>query len=132
MPTRPKTYRSAAQQTKAERDRASDARRGSARARGYTTAWDKAAAGHLRNDPLCRYCALIGDIEPATLVDHLYPHKQDQWLFWLKAYWVSSCDPCHNGFKQRVERRGRAALDALAVRLGLQPLWGGGSKVQNL
>ena len=124
MPVMPPTFRVG--RSKRERDREADARRGSARERGYTAEWDRSARDHLKANPLCRYCALDGLVRPAGLVDHLYPHKGDQDLFWDARYWVSSCDPCHNGFKQRIERAGRAALDALARRLGLQPRPQGG------
>lgn len=122
MPTMPPTFRSRFQCTKAERDKASDARRGSASSRGYDGAWAKASRGHLRSDPFCRYCDLIGDTTPATLVDHLYPHKGDRWLFWLRQFWVSSCKDCHDAFKQRIERRGLAAIDLLAQQLNLPTL----------
>lgn len=122
MPTMPPTFRPAHLASRREQNRSADARRGSARQRGYTTAWDKAARGHLARHPLCRYCALVDQVAAAELVDHLYPHKGDQALFWNRDYWVSSCGPCHDGFKQRVERRGRLALDDLARRLGLPPL----------
>jgi hypothetical protein len=58
-------------------------------------------------------------VTAASLVDHLYPHKGDQTLFWIRTWWVSSCAPCHNGFKQRIEDIGQSAIDALARRLGL-------------
>lgn len=85
-------------------------RRGSARERGYTTAWDKAAKGHLDRSPLCVYCAMGAWGQPprvtaARLVDHLIPHKGDQAIFWNKRDWVSSCTPCHAGPKQAAEQR---------------------------
>lgn len=122
MPVMPPTFRSPQRQARSEQNREADQRRGSARARGYDSKWDKAAKGHLNHDPLCRYCDLAGEVVAATLVDHLYPHKGDRWLFWVKELWVSSCDDCHNGFKQRLERMGRMALDDLASRLGLRTL----------
>lgn len=130
MPVMPPTFSPLGQRTKRERDREHDERRGSARKRGYSAAWDKAAKGHLRNSPLCRYCDLRGLTNPATAVDHLYPHQSDTGLFWNRRLWVSTCDACHSGFKQALERRGKPALDALAVQLGIEPLEGwGGSKV---
>ncbi|WP_303698784.1 hypothetical protein [Brevundimonas naejangsanensis] len=122
MASRPRVFRATAQPTRQQQNREADRRRGSARQRGYTTAWDKASAGHVRNNPLCRYCDLAGQVRPAELTDHLYPHRGDQDVFWNKRYWIASCAECHSGFKQRVERRGRAAIDALAIRLGLDPL----------
>lgn len=122
MASKPSLFRPRPQQTRQEQNREADRRRGSARERGYSPAWDKASRGHIRNDPLCRYCLLIGRRTPANLTDHLYPHRAYDGVFWVKTYWVSSCDDCHNGFKQRVERKGRVALDNLAVQLGLPPL----------
>lgn len=127
MPSMPPTFRPAGNLSRREANRTYDARRGSARERGYTSAWDKASAGHLKRHPLCLYCDLAGDVEPSTLTDHLYPHQGRQDVFWNRTYWVASCKPCHDAFKQRIERQGRLALDDLAVRLGLAPLrgWGG-------
>lgn len=122
MGNMPARFRPPSQPTRQALNREADHRRGSARERGYTAAWDKASVGHLRNDPLCRYCALAEEVTPATLTDHLYPHRGDQVLFWNRTYWVSSCKPCHDGFKQRIERQGRFALDDLAARLGLPRL----------
>ncbi|MGQ2989507.1 MAG: hypothetical protein ACT6RD_03400 [Brevundimonas sp.] len=122
MVTRPRVFRPAAQQSRQQQNREADQRRGSARERGYSRAWDLASKGHVRNDPLCRYCLLIGEYRAATLTDHLYPHRRFEGVFWIKTYWISSCDDCHVGFKQRIERKGKAALDALAIRLGLPPL----------
>lgn len=122
MPEMPPMIRSGRKRIEVKRE--ADQRRGSARERGYTTAWDKAAKGHLRNDPLCVYHRLgvWGDppaVVAADMVDHLYPHNMDQAVFWDRKRWVSCCTPCHNGPKQRTERQGRAALDRLAALLGL-------------
>lgn len=103
--------------------READQRRGSARERGYDARWDRASASHRRKHPLCEYC-LTGAFGQAkrstacTLTDHLYPHRQYDGVFWVKDWWVSSCDDCHSIFKQALERKGRAALDALARFLG--------------
>lgn len=122
MPSMPPTHRPAGDLSRREANRSYDKRRGSARSRGYTAAWDKASSGHLKRSPLCRYCALVEEVRSADLTDHLYPHRGDRDLFWNRTYWVSACNDCHNGFKQRVERRGRLALDDLARRLGLPTL----------
>lgn len=104
-------------------NRVSDQRRGSSRDRGYTTQWDAAAKAWLREHPLCQFCATSREarITPATLVDHYWPHKGDQELFWDQRWWVSSCTPCHNGFKQRLEHAGVEAMHRVAARLGLEP-----------
>lgn len=122
MANRPRLFRPRAQPDRSVQKCEADKRRGSARARGYSPAWDKASQGHLRNSPLCRYCALIGVVSPADRTDHFYPHRTYDGVFWLKVYWVSSCEDCHNGFKQRVERKGKPALDALARQMDLPVL----------
>ncbi len=128
MPMRPPVHRppqfGPPEERTRDRQREHDARRGSAHARGYGKRWQAAAAGHLRRHPLCAYCQLEGRVTPASEVDHLYPHKGDMGLFWRALYWVSACAPCHAGFKQSVERKGKHAIDALARRLGLPPLDG--------
>ncbi|WP_343040029.1 HNH endonuclease signature motif containing protein [Methylocystis heyeri] len=42
---------------------------------------------------------------PATVVDHITPHKGDIKLFWDRKNWQPLCEPCHNSRKQREERR---------------------------
>lgn len=119
MPEAPRTHKPFSKAAQQRTDREFERKRGSARERGYSSAWDKAAKGHLRNCPLCRYCELHDRVTAAVLVDHLYPHEGDMVLFWRREWWVSSCDDCHNGFKQRLERQGKYALDGLARDLGL-------------
>lgn len=104
--------------SEAKRDR----ERGSAQERGYDARWMKEARAFRRLHPICSYCKLQGRLGPAQVVDHLYPHKQDQIIFWLKELWVSSCFSCHDGFKQAIERQGTKAIDALARRLGIPTL----------
>lgn len=122
LPSMPSTYRAPGAPTKRDLDRDSDQRRGSARARGYDSRWDKAAAAFLRAHPLCEYCEAGAFDEPCTtaagLVDHLFPHKGDRALFWASKWWVACCAACHNGPKQRVERRGLGELNTLAEIMG--------------
>lgn len=80
--------------------------RGSARERGYTTQWEKARAAFLGEHPLCAMCLGRGDVVPATVVDHIHPHKGDQALFWDKANWQSLCKPHHDSAKQAEEAHG--------------------------
>ncbi|MEI6798425.1 MAG: HNH endonuclease [Pseudomonadota bacterium] len=77
-----------------------DERRPSSSARGYTSAWDKARKAYLYKHPLCTRCD-----KPASVVDHIKAHKGDQTLFWDSSNWQALCAPCHNGAKQREERR---------------------------
>lgn len=118
----PPTLRGHGQPKERERRQANDHRRGSARKRGYSSRWDKASALHRRDHPLCGYCLLGDRVTVATLTDHLYPHRQFDGVFWRKEWWVSSCDGCHNSFKQSIEAKGKHAIDDLARRLGLPVL----------
>lgn len=118
MPTSPGFFRPRGTPTRATLTRQADERRGSARERGYSGAWDKARRAYLAAHPLCAYCELEGRIEPAVLVDHLYPHRRFEGVFWSSQWWVASCKACHDGMKQRIEAQGRAGLDDLARRLG--------------
>lgn len=48
-------------------------RRGSARARGYTRAWDRLRNYHAVHEPLCRHCAARGEVKALDEVDHIVP-----------------------------------------------------------
>jgi 5-methylcytosine-specific restriction enzyme A len=100
-PFRPPLHRP---QGKRERDRRHDARRGSARARGYDARWERARKLYLAEHPLCRMCEHTGRIEPATVVDHKIAHRRDQALFWDQNNWQPLCVSCHSRAKQREER----------------------------
>jgi 5-methylcytosine-specific restriction protein A len=87
------------------RNREYDQRRGSARERGYDSRWDKARKTYLAHNPLCVMCKREGRVTPATVVDHIKPHKGDKALFWdSENNWQSLCAPHHNRDKQREER----------------------------
>lgn len=118
----PPTHRPTGRVPRPEQKREADIRRGSARARGYDSRWDKAAATHKRSHPTCEYCeaGVFGPVRVvgADCTDHLYPHRTYDGVFWVTDWWVSSCDDCHDGPKQALERKGKAGLDALAIRMG--------------
>lgn len=80
---------------------AADRRRPSASARGYGHKWRQARVVFLADNPRC---AMPGCNAPATVVDHIAPHKGDMKLFWSRRNWQSLCAPCHNSRKQREER----------------------------
>ncbi|SOC92561.1 HNH endonuclease [Rhizobium sp. AN5] len=84
-----------------ERNARHDARRPSARARGYDNTWRKARAEYLAMHP---HCAMPGCGKPAFVVDHIIPHRGDRNLFNSRANWQPLCAPCHNSIKQRQER----------------------------
>lgn len=76
--------------------RQADQQRGSSSERGYGSRWQKAREGFLRNNPLCAHHMERGEIMPATVVDHVIPHKGDKALFWDRANWQPLCKPCHD------------------------------------
>lgn len=87
------------------RHREYDQHRGSARERGYNTRWEKARKTYLASHPLCVMCKREGRIAPATVVDHIIPHKGDTALFWdTENNWQPLCKPHHDRDKQRQER----------------------------
>ncbi len=75
-----------------------DARRPSARDRGYTTKWEHARREFLRLHPRCAFCG-----KPANVVDHIVPHKGDMKLFWRHSNWQPLCERCHNSTKKILE-----------------------------
>lgn len=71
--------------------------RPSAYRRGYDGRWRKARLAHLRDHPLCAECQKAGRLTPATVVDHVTPHRGDERLFWdSEGNWASLCKPCHD------------------------------------
>jgi 5-methylcytosine-specific restriction endonuclease McrA len=87
-----------------ERNARHDARRPSARARGYNHEWRKARLDFLATHSHCRECSNHGVTALATVIDHIIPHRGDKRLFWSRANWQPLCAPCHNSTKQRLER----------------------------
>ncbi|WP_235911619.1 HNH endonuclease [Mesorhizobium xinjiangense] len=103
MPQMPGTFRPKHMPSRQEQRREHDQRRGSARERGYTTAWDKAARGFKRSHPLCLGCHAVGRVKPTEVVDHVVPHRGDNALFWDRTNWQASCHWHHDAVKQRLE-----------------------------
>ncbi|WP_084570374.1 HNH endonuclease [Methylosinus sp. PW1] len=68
-----------------------DERRPNAGERGYGGDWRKARAEFLEAHPNCAHCGA-----PATVVDHIRPHKGDRALFWDRSNWQPLCKPCHD------------------------------------
>jgi 5-methylcytosine-specific restriction enzyme A len=63
--------------------------------------------------PVCALCESRNIITPATVVDHLVPHKGDKHAFMYGPV-QSLCVECHNNTKRGIERRGydrRVGLD---------------------
>jgi len=86
----------------------------------YNSRWDKARLTFLKSNPLCKICLKQSRAEPATVVDHIKPHKLKealkggdakqiaaaQKLFWDKSNWQGLCKQHHDSTKQREEKRG--------------------------
>lgn len=83
--------------------------RKSSAARGYGSRWQKYRAAFLARNPLCAMHQQLGQVVPATVVDHIKPHRGDQSLFWDKANHQPLCESCHNRHKQRQEHTGKEA-----------------------
>jgi len=73
-----------------------DSRRGTAAQRGYDSKWTRARAAYLAAYPLCASCKDHGSIVPATVVDHIVPHRGDKKLFWRHDNWQPLCKTCHD------------------------------------
>lgn len=70
--------------------------RKTAHERGYGHGWRKASKAFLRAHPLCDECRALGRIEPATVVDHVRPHRGDMRLFWDRDNWQPLCKHHHD------------------------------------
>ncbi len=84
------------------RKAAADKRRPTARERGYDSKWDKERAAFLKAHPKCvrPQCSA-----PATVVDHIEPHRGDMKKFWNRSNWQPLCATCHARWKQSSEKR---------------------------
>lgn len=78
-------------------------------ARGYNYRWQQERIRFLREHPLCCYCQRDGRVEPATVVDHIIPHKGNNTLFWDSDNWQPLCKRCHDSTKKAEESLGRGA-----------------------
>ncbi len=76
--------------------RVADQRRDTAAARGYDWTWHQARTAWLASHPLCETCLTEDRFEPATVVDHVIPHRGDRVLFWDPANWSAKCKACHD------------------------------------
>lgn len=73
-----------------------DRYRGSSAQRGYDGRWRKARITFLKHHPLCAECERQGKLTPATVVDHIIPHKGDSKLFWDRNNWQPLCAHHHS------------------------------------
>ena len=68
----------------------------SAATRGYNSKWRRESKKFLELHPLCVRCLEKGIATPATVVDHIIPHRGDQELFWDRSNWQPLCKKCHD------------------------------------
>lgn len=99
-----------------QRSRAHDRQRGGSSARGYGSAWQRARARFLREQPLCVACGERHVISAATEVDHIVPHRGDMSLFWQESNWQPLCKSCHSAKTARED--GGFGLRRRAGRVG--------------
>jgi len=104
MPVRPPLHHGAGFRSTVERRRDNDSRRGSARQRGYTSAWQKARVAYLAQHPLCVFCERDGRVTAAVVVDHVEAHHGDHEMFWEPDNWQPLCKWHHDSTKQREEK----------------------------
>ena len=58
--------------------------------------WREVRVAYLRRHPLCVQCQKEGRLTAATVVDHIIPHRGDQYLFWDQDNWQALCKDCHD------------------------------------
>jgi len=67
--------------------------------------WRKRAKRQLAAEPLCALCLARKALTPATIADHLHPHRGNRDSFLLGEL-QSLCKACHDGRKQQTELHG--------------------------
>jgi 5-methylcytosine-specific restriction protein A len=74
--------------------------------------WQKVREMWLKDHPLCTMCQSIGTLTPATVVDHVIPHRNSPALMWDSTNYQSLCAHHHNSTKQHHEKAGVYGCDA--------------------
>lgn len=90
------TYDSYCDKHKQARDHSYDKHRGTAHQRGYNSRWSRYRLAFLKKHPLCVKCEQGNRLTPATVVDHIIPHKGDKTLFWDTKNHQPLCKRCHD------------------------------------
>jgi 5-methylcytosine-specific restriction enzyme A len=68
--------------------------------------WQRRRGHQLREHPLCRFCLEgRGQVEPATIADHIEPHHGDRNKFFTGEL-QSLCERCHKSRKRFIEING--------------------------
>lgn len=78
--------------------------RESAFERGYNNGWKNASKRFLAKHPFCVECERINKLTPATVVDHIRPHRGDKILFWDESNWQPLCKKCHDRKTRTIEQ----------------------------
>lgn len=73
-----------------------EGRRKNSNQRLYTRNWSKRRRLFLLQNPICRECAALKYTVPATVVDHIIPHRGNQELFDDETNWQPLCKTCHD------------------------------------
>ncbi len=66
--------------------------------------WQRRRAHQLASEPLCRVCAAAGKVTPATIADHVIPHRGD-WTLFAGGELQSLCKFHHDSTKQAAEEK---------------------------
>lgn len=70
-----------------------------------TKRWKVLRLQQLARCPLCWMCESRGILTPASVADHVIPHKGDEELF-FNGQLASLCPTHHDSSKQKAEKRG--------------------------
>lgn len=71
-----------------------------------TYRWKQIRKNHLKSEPLCRMCLKDGITRPASICDHIEPHRGNMVKFWNGPF-QSLCKQCHDSKKQAFEKSGK-------------------------
>ena len=73
-----------------------DRLRGSAAERGYEPNGAGQGSASCSAIPCAQTACRKGVLTPATVVDHIVPHRGDHRLFWDEQNWQPLCKACHD------------------------------------
>lgn len=86
--------------------------------------WQEVREVYLKANPLCVFCKdYLSKLTPATVVDHIEPHRNNSDRFWDQSNWQPLCYHCHNSYKQRHEKSGIYGCDANGLPLDPSSHW---------
>jgi len=102
MPTRPKQFVGAGQQEAARRYE-HDRNQLQWRKWYKSPRWLKIRKLYLAQNPLCAECEKLGRTVPATILDHIIPHRGNEALFFEPTNRAGLCKRCHDSKTRRGE-----------------------------